>query len=113
MVAQVDEALRLLTELLRAVVAGAPVVDDGRIEGRLVQLVLQEHAPAVGQRVVYGTHAVDVPLERAAGVHLPGEVAAVTDPDRERVRTERDADPDALDVVLDGEPPDGRVGMRQ
>ena len=36
---------RLRPELRAAVVARAPVVDHGRIEGRLVELVLDEHPP--------------------------------------------------------------------
>ena len=48
-VAEVDQARRLFAQLARAVVARAPVVDDGRVERRLVELVLDEQPPVVGQ----------------------------------------------------------------
>ena len=75
-------------ELARAVVARAPVVEHGRVEGRLVELVLDEHAEAVGQRRVDRAQALEVALERAAEVDLAREVPAVADPDRVRARAE-------------------------
>jgi hypothetical protein len=47
-VAEVHERERLVAQLARAVIARAPVVQHRRVERRLVQLVLDEHAPAVG-----------------------------------------------------------------
>src|SRR5206468_1299919 len=72
--AQVDERERPLAQLARAIIAGAPVVDAGGIEGRLVQLVLDEEPPALRKGAVDVAHAVEVPLEGLSQVHLPGEV---------------------------------------
>ena len=47
-VAEVDQAERLGPKLARAVVARPPIVDYRRVEGRLVEFVLQKHAPVFG-----------------------------------------------------------------
>ena len=76
-VAEVDQALRLRAQGLRGQEAGAPVLDDGGVEGRLADLVLQHHAPAVRQRGVDLLRALQVAVEGAAEVLLAREVAAV------------------------------------
>ena len=50
--AEIDEALRLRAEFLRGGEARSPIGNHGRIEGGLVELVLEEHAPVAGQRGV-------------------------------------------------------------
>src|SRR5207237_7481994 len=49
-VPEVHEALDARAELARAPVAHTPLIDHGRIERGLVELVLEKQAPAVGQR---------------------------------------------------------------
>ena len=51
-VAEIDEREARSPKLPGAVVARAPVVQHRRVEGRLVELVLDEQPPAVGQRRV-------------------------------------------------------------
>ena len=51
-VAEVDEAEGLRAELAARQVVGAPVLHHRRVERRLVELVLDEDAPVVGQRRV-------------------------------------------------------------
>ncbi len=113
MVAEVDERQRALAELARAVVARAPVVEHGRVERGLVELVLDEHPEAGGQRRVDRAQAVQVARECPAEVHLAREVPAVADPDRVRARAELHAQLQAVDVVLDRLPADRRVRVRQ
>src|SRR5262245_51727070 len=96
-VPQVDQALRLRAELRGAVVARAPVVDDRRIEGRFVKLVLDKHAPVVGQGFVNLAQAFDVAFERAAEMLLPRKIPAVADPHRVGLGAELLADLYALD----------------
>src|SRR5215207_8601762 len=98
-VAEVYEAERLRPQLERAVVARAPVVDDRRVEGRLVELVLDEEPPVRRQGGVDVAHALKVQLKHAAEVLLAGEVPAVADPDRVRLRPDFLTELDALDVV--------------
>src|SRR6185295_7512072 len=52
MVPEVHQGERPLPELAHAVVAGAPVRDDGRVEGGLVELVLDEELEALGQGAI-------------------------------------------------------------
>ncbi len=112
-VAEVHEAERLRPQLARAVIAHAPVVDDRRVEGRLVELVLDEEPPVRRQSRVDVAHALKVQLERATKVLLTGEVPAVADPDRVRLRADLPPQLDALDVVLDGLPAHVRFGVRE
>jgi hypothetical protein len=53
-VPQIDETERLGAQLLGSQNVGAPVRDDRRIEGGLIELVLDEQAPIVGQFRVNG-----------------------------------------------------------
>src|SRR5207237_3215593 len=106
---EVKEADRLRPHLARAVIAHTPVVDDRRVEGRLVELMLDEEPPVRGQSLVDVAHAVEVQLKHATKVLLTGEVSAVADPDRVSLRADLLPQLDALDVVLDGLPADGRV----
>src|SRR5207253_1028045 len=109
--AQIDQAERLRSQLARAVIARAPVVDYGRIKSRLIKLMLDKNAPVVGQRDVNLAHALEVAFERMAEVLLAGKIPAVTDPDRVGLRTERFADLNAFDIVLDGLLAHRRFGM--
>src|SRR6266496_6715947 len=99
-VPEVDQGERPLPELAHAVVAGPPVVEHGRVEGGLVQLVLDEQAPALGQDAIDLAQAVEIALERLPEVDLAREVAPVADPDRVRAGAQLHAEPEALEVVL-------------
>jgi hypothetical protein len=112
-VPQVDERERARPQLAGAVVARAPVVEHGRVEGRLEELVLDEQPEVVGQRRVDRAQALEIALERAPEVDLAREVAAVADPDRVRARAELHAELEAVEVVLDGLASHGRVRVRQ
>ena len=101
MMAEVDQAMGLRPQRLRRHEAGSPVGDHGRIERGLVKLVLEKHAPVVGQARVDLAHRFEIPVERAVEVRLAGKVRAVGDPDRQRLRAELLADLDAFDVVRD------------
>ncbi|MCY1552997.1 hypothetical protein D9M68_894360 [compost metagenome] len=81
-VAQVHQALRFRAQGLRGEEAGTPVLDDGGVESRLADLVLQHHAPVARQGRVDLLRALQVAVEGAAEVLLTGEVAAVADPHR-------------------------------
>ncbi len=65
MMAEVDQAVRLGSKRLGDQVVGAPVLDDGRIEGRLVHLVLGKQLPVIRQRLV------DVAPSRRDNVRRP------------------------------------------
>ena len=67
----------------------------------------------VGQRRVDLAQAVEVALERLAGVDLPREVAAVADPHRVRAGPQLHAQLEALEVVLDGLAAHRGVGVAQ
>ena len=75
------------SELRGAPEARPPVVQHGRVERGFLELVLQEHAPAVRQAAVDRAQAVEVALERATEMLLAGEVPAVADPDRDASRS--------------------------
>src|SRR4030095_5515259 len=79
MMSQINQALRLRAELRGAVIARAPVVDDRRIESRLVKLMLYKTPPVVGQRPVDLAQAFEVAFEGAAKALLPRKVSAVAD----------------------------------
>ena len=100
-VAEVDQALGLRPEVLGGETAAAPVGNHRRIEGRLEQLVLEQHAPVVGQRAIDRRGRIEIAVERARQARLAGEIRAVADPHRQRLRAQRAADLDALDIVGD------------
>ena len=112
-VAEIDEAERLGPERLRRHERAAPVLDDGRVERGLVHLVLDEHAPVVGQRRVDLLLRFEIAIERAAEMRLAGKIGAVADPHRERLRAELLAGGDAVDVVRDRLGANRRVGVRE
>ncbi len=112
-VPQVDQGEGPLPELADAVVARAPVVDHRRVEGRLVELVLDEEAPARRQGGIDLAHAVEVALQGLAQVELSGEVSAVADPDRVGARAQLHPQLQAVEVVLHRLAPNGRVGVAQ
>src|SRR5208282_2275731 len=88
MMTQVHQALHVCAELRRANETGAPVRDHRRVQGRLVELVLNERTPSVGQGRDDHAHALEVALERLGHVELTRKIRAVADPDSERSRTE-------------------------
>ncbi len=111
--AQVHQALRLGPQLLRRQDARPPVGDHRRIEGRLVQLVLQQHAPVARQGGVDARGAVQIAIQRSAEILLAREVGAIADPHGDGLGSQHLTDPDALDVVLHGLRPDRGIGGRQ
>ena len=94
--------------------ARPPIRDHGRIEGRLVELVLEEHPPVAGQARIDLGKRLEIPVEHAIEVRLAGEVGAVGDPHRQRLRAELLADLDAFEIMRDRLVPHGlrRVGQR-
>ena len=112
-VAEIDQAERLGPEFLRRGEARAPVGNHRRIERRLVELVLDEHLPVGGQRGVDFAHRVDIAVERLGEVRLAGEIRAVGDPHRQRLRAEPLADLDTFEIVVDRGAAHRRVGVAQ
>ncbi len=109
--AEIDEALRLGAKLLRRRKTRSPIGNHGRIEGGLVELVLQEYAPVAGQRRVNLAHRIEIAIERQRQVRLAREIGAVADPDGERFRAEFAADRDAVDIMGDRLRAHGAVDM--
>ena len=101
MVTEVDQAEGLGPERLRRHERGAPVLDDGGVERRLVHLVLDEQPPVGGEPRVDAGRGFEVALEGTREVLLAGEVGAIADPQRQRLRAELATDADAVEVMLD------------
>jgi hypothetical protein len=101
-IAEVDEAPGALTGVLGEQQRRSPIGVHGRVERRLVGLVLGEHPPSRRQRVVDLAQTCADALELAAEVSLPGMVGAVGEPHRERRRAQLLTELDAVEVVLDG-----------
>ena len=112
LVPEIDQAIGLVAQLPGDQVIGAPVLHDGRIEGRLVHLVFGIDAPVVGQGGIDGLDRVEIVLELAREVHLAREVGAVADPYGEGFRADGLADLDTFEIVLDGLLAGGLVGGR-
>ena len=112
-VAEIDEAAGPRPGRLREEQRRAPVGVDGRVERRLVRLVLGEQLPSVGERVVDLAQAVGDALELAPEVRLAGMVRAVGEPDGECGRAELHAELDDVAVVLDRRLASARVGRSQ
>src|SRR5215213_245635 len=74
MVPEIDETLRTLAERLREQQRRAPVLNDSRVERRLVRLVLGEQPPIVWNRRVYLPQAFPYALEASAQRHLTREI---------------------------------------
>src|SRR5205809_3333335 len=72
------------------------------MKSRFIKFMLDKNAPVVGQRSINLAHAFEVAFKRAAEVLLAAKIPAVADPDRVGLRTERFADLNAFDIVLDG-----------
>ncbi len=101
MVAEVDQAEGLRAERLGGHQARPPVRNHRRIEGRLVELVFEEHPPVGRQARGRSRSATRDTSRNAVQVRLAGEVGAVGDPHRQRLRPELLADLDAFEVVRD------------
>src|SRR6185503_11884757 len=101
MVAQINQAEGLRSQLARAVVTGSPIVYHRRIESGLVKLMFDEEAPVVRQRRVDLAHTLEVACEHAAEMLLAGKVSTVANPNGVRLRAERLANLNALQVMLD------------
>ena len=114
MVAEVDQAESLRAQRLGSHEARAPIRDHGRIEGRLVKLVLEEHPPVAGQARIDLGKRLEIPVEHPVEVRLAGEVGAVGDPDGQRLRAELLADLDTFEIMRDRLVAHGlrRVGQR-
>src|SRR5262245_14675889 len=110
---QVNQAPRHRPKFAGTVITRAPVIDDPGVERRFGQLVLENDAPVIRQRFVYGVHAFQLLPERAPRMDLAGKVSAVGYPNGKRLRTENFANLDTLDVVFDGLPSHGRIRMSE
>ena len=112
-VAQVDQTLRLRPQRLRGHQAGAPVLHHGGIERGFVHLVFREQPPVRGQGGIDLGHRREIAVELLRQRGLAGEVRPVADPDRQRLRPQRAAKLDAVDVVRHRLRPGRRVGMAE
>ena len=113
MVAQIDQAESLRAKFPSAVITRAPIVNDGGIERRLVELVFDEQSPVVRERGVDVPYAIEVAFEHPPKMLLAGKVSAVSNPHRVGFRTELLANLNALDVVCDCLFADCFLGMCQ
>src|SRR6266700_6033918 len=86
MMTEVDEAMGLGPEFLCGREARAPIRDHRRIEARLVELVLEEHAPVGGQCGDDLAHRVEIAVEGPGQARLTGNVRTIRYPDRQRLR---------------------------
>src|SRR5262245_46993969 len=99
MMAQVDQAECFWSKFTGAVIAGSPIVDNRRIKGRFIKLVLHKHSPVAGERGVNLAHALEVTVQRMTEVLLAGEIAAIGNPDGVRFGAQRLSDLNAFDIV--------------
>ena len=90
-------------------VRGAPVRDVHRVEGRLEQLVLQQHAHVVRHRGVGLGERLGQPVLPGPDAVLAGVVGAVGEPEAQDGRAGGRADLDALQQVVGGLAADRRV----
>src|SRR5438094_295404 len=77
MMSKVDETLRLLAECRCEEIGRTPVLHYGRVQRRLVRLVLGEESPAVRQRGIHVLQAREYAIEAFAKRDLPGIVRSV------------------------------------
>src|SRR5262245_11249722 len=84
MMAQIDQAERLWSKFACTVIACSPIVNDRRVECRLVKLMFHKDAPVVRQRSVNLAHAFEVPFQCVAQMLLAREVATISNPDSVR-----------------------------
>ena len=96
-VAEVDEHLRALAEPRADGQRGAPVEQVGRVEGRLVGLVLEQQLLLGRQRLVDPRQRLDQPRAARAQVVLAGVVGPVGEPQRLRGRAQLAGDLHALE----------------
>jgi hypothetical protein len=73
--------------------------------------VLGEDAPIIRKRRVNCLHRVEIAFEGPGEIALAGEVGAVADPDRQCLGTERLADLDAFEIMLDRLAPGRGIGV--
>ncbi len=107
----VDDHLRLVAERLAVEQGGAPVGHVGRVEGRLEQLVLEQHPLAVAQPLVDGGERLGEPVLAGDDVVLARVVGAVGEPELEVPAAGRVHDVDALEEVRERLLPRLRVGV--
>src|SRR6185369_2296526 len=68
MMAEIDETRCFFAEFAGTIIAGAPIVNYGRIKRRLKEFVLNEKAPVIGDRGVDLAHRVKITLKRVAKI---------------------------------------------
>src|SRR5262245_20971501 len=85
---KIDKAQRLGPKLPGAVETGSPIIDHRGVKRGFIQLMFEENAPAIRQRLVDDLHAFEITLQSAPVMDLAGEIPAVGDPDRQRFGTE-------------------------
>ena len=111
-VAEVDQHLRPLAQLLAGEQRRPPVGEVGRVERRLERLVLEQQLLRLRRRRVQLGQAVEHPRAPRHEVVLPRVAGAVREPQRLRGRAELARDLHALEQVVGRLAADGRVGMR-
>ena len=113
MVAEVDEAEGPRSKRLRGKERRAPILDHGRIEGRLVHLVFEEEPPIRRQPGIDRRRQFEIALEGPGEMALAREVGAVADPNGQRLRAELFAERDAVEIVPDCLLAHGAIGVRE
>ena len=100
--AGVDAHERALANLLAHAQRLAPVLDIGVVEGRLVELVLEEQACAFGQGGMDLAQAVDQAPPASPKIVLARIVGAVGEPDFDHARARLAGDLAAVEDMRDG-----------
>ena len=110
-VAGVEHHQRLGSERGAVGVRGAPVGDVHRVEGRLEQLVLEQHPLIVPEPLVHLRQRLGEALLAGDDVVLAGVVGAVGEPQLQVPRAGDVHDVDALQQVVERLAPDAGVGV--
>src|SRR5881227_2414264 len=113
MMTKVDETLRLLAECRCEEIGRTPVLHYGRVQRRLVRLVLGEESPAVRQRGIHVLQAREYAIEAFAKRDLPGIVRSVREPDRNGVRSQLFPNLDREAIVLHRLTAHGRIRVTE
>src|SRR5258708_4328482 len=112
-VTEVDDNFGVLTGLLAEQQGHPPVLNVGVVEGRLVELVLDQQPHRRRQEGVDLGHRLLEPLLPQPEVVLSRGVGAVAPPELEGAGADGVADLAALEDVLQRPAPDPEIGVRQ
>lgn len=107
----VDHDLRLGSELQTVRIRRAPVRHIGGVEGRLEELVLQQHPLPVPEPLVHLGQPLGQPVLPSPDVVLPGVIGPVREPQLQIGGAGRVHDVDALQQMIKSLPPHHSVRM--